>query len=213
MKRPTTAEPSHFGADDDEQELLRQMKSVDAKVRNAAFERCVQTYSRRVYALAYRLIGEAAEAEDLTQETFIQMLQSLPRFQAASSLGTWLHRITLNAYIDHTRSGRYKYAAAWNDARDAQALRLLESPVRALPDEQLESALFAERFEAALRGLSPQQRAVAVLRFTEGYSLEEIAEELGVHIGTVKTLLFRAVRALRVALKPFYNNVVANSEP
>jgi RNA polymerase sigma-70 factor (ECF subfamily) len=82
-----------------------------------------------------------------------------------------------------------------------------------LPDEQLESALFAERFEAALRGLSPQQRAVAVLRFTEGYSLEEIAEELGVHIGTVKTLLFRAVRALRVALKPFYNNVVANSEP
>ncbi|MBD1209764.1 MAG: RNA polymerase sigma factor [Ignavibacteria bacterium] len=184
----------------DEPHLIERMKSSDAAVRNAAFREFVRLNMRRVYAHAYQLSGNSDDADDLTQEVFVRALEALPRFQGASALATWLHRITVNLHIDFTRSARYRYAAAWDDTRDNDATHTLTTSAAPLPDARADGAFRHAHFEQALGTLPAQQRTVVVLRYLQEYSLEEIAEELGVTLGTVKTLIFRAVRGLRKAL-------------
>jgi RNA polymerase sigma-70 factor (ECF subfamily) len=185
----------------DESNLIDRMKSSDAIVRNAAFQEFIRLNMRRVHALAYQLSGNSDDADDLTQEVFVRALEALPRFQAASTLATWLHRITVNLHIDFTRSGRYRYSAAWDDERDNDATHTLTTTASPLPDASTDAAFRHEHFEQALCTLPAQQRTVVVLRYVQEFSLEEIAQELGVTVGTVKTLIFRAVRSLRKALR------------
>ncbi len=185
----------------DEATLVQQLKSSDAAVRNAAFRDFVRLHTQRVNNLAFQLSGNREDADDLTQEVFVRALESLSRFQGISSLATWLHRITVNMHIDYTRSGRYRYTTAWDDARDDDATEAFGMSAMPLPDTSTDSAFQQEHFERALASLPAQQRTVAVLRFVQEYSLDEIAQELGVTVGTVKTLVFRAVRSLRTALQ------------
>lgn len=177
------------------------MKSSDARTRNAAFQEFVRLNMRRVHGLAYQLSGNSDDADDLTQEVFVRALDALPRFQGTSALATWLHRITVNLHIDFTRSGRYRYSAAWDDERDNDVTHTLTTTASPLPDASVDAAFQQDHFERALRTLSAQQRTVVILRYVQEYSLEEIAQELGVTLGTVKTLAFRAVRSLRKALR------------
>lgn len=185
----------------EEQSLLQRLQSSDTALRNAAFREFVQTHSQRVYALAYKLSGNSDDADDLTQEVFVRAVEALRQFSGTSSLATWLHRITLNLHIDFTRSGRYQYSAAWDDARDNDATETWTTNASPLPDASTHAAFQQEHFQRALSMLSAQQRTVVVLRFMHEYSLEEIAQELGVSVGTIKTLVFRAVRSLREALR------------
>ena len=184
--------------------LLQRLKARE----DAAFREFVRLYQRRVFALAMQLLGNTDDADDLTQEVFIKAHGAMANFQGASSLYTWLHRITVNLYIDFTRSGRYRTIAAWNDKRDNDATSAFAQAPYTLPDTSTDARFQHEHIEQALQILSPQQRAVFTLRHFQDLSLEEVADELGVSVGTVKTLLFRAVRQLRERLA-FYKTDLA----
>jgi RNA polymerase sigma-70 factor (ECF subfamily) len=184
--------------------LLQRLKARE----DEAFREFVRLYQRRVFALALQLLGNSDDADDLTQEAFIKAHGAMESFQGASSLYTWLHRITVNLYIDFTRSGRYRTITAWNDERDNEATSAFAHVPHTPPDTSTDAQFQSEHIEQALQTLSPQQRAVFVLRHFEDLSLEEVAQELGVSIGTVKTLLFRAVRQLRERLA-FYKTDLA----
>lgn len=186
-----------------EASLVERMKSSDTNERNAAFREFVRLYSPRVYGLAYQLCGNKDNADDITQEVFVRAVEALHRFQGTASLSTWLHRITLNLHIDTMRSAHARYSAAWDDVRDNNAKEAYGMNPQPLPDASTDGALQQERFEQALSTLPTQQRAVVILRFVQEFSLEEIAHELGVTVGTVKTLVFRAVRTLRDALHSY----------
>lgn len=183
--------------------LLQRLRAGES----TAFREFVRLYQRRLMTLALQLSGNREDAEDIVQEAFIKAYSALHSFNGTSALYTWLHRITVNLYIDHTRSGRYKTMASWDEERDnlSETAHLQSSP---RSPEMLTNAQFQqEHIERALTALSAQQRVVFVLRYFQEYSLDEIAEELGVTVGTVKTLLFRAVRLLRDKLSWYQNEL------
>ncbi len=154
----------------------------------------VEQHSARVYRLAYRLTGNRADAEDLTQEVFVRVFRSLDSYRPGTFEG-WLHRITTNLFLDQARRrARIRFDALADHAED----RL---PGRALaPDEQLLEDLFDDDVEAALATLSPDFRAAVVLCDVEGLSYEEIADVLGLKLGTVRSRIHRGRAQLRSAL-------------
>jgi RNA polymerase sigma-70 factor (ECF subfamily) len=176
--------------------LLQRLKEGD----DAAFREFVRVNERRLFAFAMQLSGNREDAEDLVQEAFIKAHGMIASFRGESALYTWLHRIVVNLYIDFTRSGRYRTMTAWDDERDNDTeTAYLHSP-QPSPEARTNAALQQEHLERALQHLSPQQRTVFVLRYFQEFSLEEIAQELGVTVGTVKTQIFRAVKELRERL-------------
>jgi RNA polymerase sigma-70 factor, ECF subfamily len=198
MSEPISTQAQH------DEHLLQRLKARE----DAAFREFVRLYQRRVFALAMQLLGNSDDADDLTQEAFIKAHSAITSFQGASSLFTWLHRITVNLYIDTTRSGRYRTITAWNDDRDNDSTRAFAQTPHTSPDTSTDAQFQSEHIERALQTLSPQQRAVFILRHFEDLSLEEVAIELGVSVGTVKTLLFRAVRQLRERLAFYKTDLV-----
>jgi RNA polymerase sigma-70 factor (ECF subfamily) len=183
-----------------EHEILQRLHSTDERTVHEAFGRVVEQYQRRVYAVAYDLTGNHDDAQDLAQETFVKAFAGIRTFQGTAQLSTWLHRITVNTFIDATRSGNARYMRS--SASSEEAARALEAehsstltPVQFAHAQSLDSQI-----RRALTGLSPQQRAVFVLRHYHDEKIEDIAHELGVSDGTVKTQLFRAIQQLRTSL-------------
>jgi RNA polymerase sigma-70 factor (ECF subfamily) len=164
----------------------------DAAVREGvpSWEQIVEQHSERVYRLAYRLTGNAHDAEDLTQEVFVRVFRSLHTYTPGTFEG-WLHRITTNLFLDSARrKSRIRFDALPEDADNR-----LPSPV-ATPD----AAYLNQMFEAALASLSPEFRAAVVLCDVEGLSYEEIADVLGLKMGTVRSRIHRGRTMLRAAL-------------
>lgn len=151
-------------------------------------------HSAQVYRLAYRLTGNRADAEDLTQEVFIRVLSSMDRYEPGNFAG-WIHRITTNLFLDSTRraSARPTYGF-FDGAEERIAGREL------LPEAAVHDAGFDPDIEAALAALSPEFRVVVVLCDVERLSYEEIAAMLGVKIGTVRSRIHRGRAMLRKQL-------------
>lgn len=169
----------------------------------AEFDEVVRTYQRRVYRLLVLLVRDPDEADTLTQECFLRAYQSLDRFRGECSVQTWLLRIAINLAKDHARSRRIGF---WKQlvglsTEDNQA-RTLEFPCpNPTPEKSLLVRAEVQAVWEAARSLSQQQRTIFALRFVEGLELNEIAEILGLQVGSVKTHLFRAVHAVRNKLK------------
>ena len=158
------------------------------------WDQIVADHSTRVYRLAYRLTGNAYDAEDLTQEVFVRVFRSLHTYTPGTFEG-WLHRITTNLFLDQARrKSRIRFDALPEDADNR-----LPSPV-ATPDAAYLSQMFDADVEAALADLPPDFRAAVVLCDVEGLSYEEIAEVLGVKMGTVRSRIHRGRSMLRTAL-------------
>ena len=159
-----------------------------------SWEEIVQDHSARVYRLAYRLTGNAHDAEDLTQEVFVRVFRSLHTYTPGTFEG-WLHRITTNLFLDQVRrKQRIRFDALPDDAGD----RLAGSdpgPERAWEHNNLDHDV-----QAALDTLPPEFRAAVVLCDIEGLSYEEIAATLDVKLGTVRSRIHRGRAALRQAL-------------
>ena len=154
-----------------------------------AFEELVNRHRDVVVRVAARIVG-AADAEDVTQDAFLRAFHRLRRFRGDASFRAWLLQIAHNAAVDHLnrRRGEPIPDGAEEDA-----------PVRELdrmPAERLEQRERARRLELKLRALSPEQRAVLVLRDVEGFSYNEIARITSAPLGTVKIRLHRARRDL-----------------
>ena len=194
----------------DPQQGLRNASDQDVVVaaRNgveAAYRELVRRYERPVFSLIYRMVRNREQAEDLSQETFIKVLNALGSYRPEYKFSSWVFKIANNAAIDHLRK------------RELDTLSLEGSPHADTPEkleatalqigEKAESALDAVankelggEIERAIAKLRPEYRTCILLRHVEGRAYEEIAEMLDLPLGTVKTYIHRARNELRIAL-------------
>jgi RNA polymerase sigma factor (sigma-70 family) len=157
------------------------------------WDQVVREHSARVYRLAYRLSGNAQDAEDLTQETFIRVFRSLAQYTPGTFEG-WLHRITTNLFLDMVRRRqRIRFEALPEDTERLKGTS--PSPEQVYGDTHLDPEI-----QAALAALPPEFRAAVVLCDIEGLSYEEIAATLGIKLGTVRSRIHRGRVQLRAAL-------------
>ncbi len=166
----------------------------DGPLDASSWEQIVTDHSARVYRLAYRLTGNAHDAEDLTQEVFVRVFRSLHTYTPGTMAG-WLHRITTNLFLDQARrKQRIRF-----DALTDEAAHRLPSKLPT-PDAAQADRLFDADVESALASLSPEFRAAVVLCDVEGLTYEEIADVLGLKLGTVRSRIHRGRAQLRKAL-------------
>jgi RNA polymerase sigma-70 factor (ECF subfamily) len=157
-----------------------------------AFTDLVTDYQRPVYNLTYRMLGDAAEAEDAAQEAFIRAYHHLDRYDPARPFRTWLLSIASHYCIDLIRKRRLNWLSL-DDLLPAQIMSALEHrSIEALviDGERLESV------QCLLALLKPDERAIIVLRYWNDLSYEEIADALRTNVGVVKSRLFRARQSL-----------------
>ena len=158
-----------------------------------AFGALVDRYSARLYRLAWRLLGDAQEAEDAVQDCFARLWQGAPGWQArGGGLVTWMHRVTVNLCLDRLRRFR---TVADEDAVEAIA-DIAPGPERRLAMHRLQNTI-----EAALHSLPHRHRAALVLCYLEGFSNALAADMLGLNLKAMESLLFRARRSLRERLE------------
>ncbi len=196
---PASSYPQRM-VDPDEQALLDRIRAGDSQ----SFERLVKEQTGRILGLAWRLVGNREEAEDLVQEAFLRLHRALPDFRGDSLVSTWLYRTTTRLAIDHLRRERLKrklfFFRADNDAPDPVELA---SDTRDNPGRKYQSKEAMKMLRRGLNKLSPRQRVIFTLRHHEGLALQEIADHLGLETGTVKSHLHRAVTTLRLELAEF----------
>jgi RNA polymerase sigma-70 factor (ECF subfamily) len=159
-----------------------------------SWDELVREHGDRVYRLAYRLSGNAQDAEDLTQDTFIRVFRSLSNYQPGTFEG-WLHRITTNLFLDMVRRrSRIRMEALPEDYDRVPSDR--PNPEQIYHDARLDPDL-----QSVLDSLAPEFRAAIVLCDIEGLSYEEIGATLGVKLGTVRSRIHRGRHALREYLR------------
>lgn len=156
----------------------------------AAFEELYRAHSQRLYAVAYRMLGHAQDAEDLLQEIFLLAFRKLSSYKGESSLGTWLYRLGVNACLDRLRSKarRNEQHTEWLDG---------DSPPSGALMDRSSSVLHRLDLERALRELPPGCRAAFLLHDVEGFEHREIASMLGIAEGTSKSQVHKARMRLR----------------
>ena len=190
--------PPEAGPGRDETFLLARARQGDL----AAFEEVVRRYQRRVYGVALRIVRAHDLADDVAQEAFVRAWRALDRFEVGRPFGPWVCRIAANLAVNHVRSPRSREEALPEDHAETPAAD--PGPLGAVLDAEARRLL-----DAAVAALSPEQRAVFVLRAVEEMSYEEIAGALGISPGTVMSRLFRARERLARALAPYLGEAVA----
>jgi len=165
----------------------------------ADFDQLMRLHQRRIYRLLLGMLRDPEAADTLTQECFLRAWRKRAGFRGDATVGTWLVRIAVNLARDHARNRRLAFwrrlfSAPADDAR-AQAEQL-PSP-QAGPERALLARQELDAVWTVVGALPQQQKAVFLLRFIEEMSLEEIAEALGLRVGSVKSHLFRALSAVK----------------
>lgn len=169
-----------------------------------AFRELVELYKKKVFYLALDMAGNPVDAEDISQEVFLKVFRSFSTFRKGAKLGSWLYRITYNASIDHLRRKGSTPEPVGDDVLEALSRVEAGLPPRgaAGPESALDASQVQERVARALDKISPQEKAVFVLRHYEDLKLKDIAAALDLSTGSVKSYLFRAVRKLQKELGP-----------
>jgi len=167
----------------------------------ASFDEIMRQHQKRVYRVILLLVKDRDAADTLTQECFLRAYQSLSQFRGECRIETWLIRIAVNLVRDHGKSRRTSF---WRRLVGLEAEHANVAD-RSTPGHSPERVLLArselQAVWSAVDFLSPQQREVFLLRFVEDLSLAEIAEVLGVSVGSVKAQLFRALGSVRKQMK------------
>jgi RNA polymerase sigma-70 factor (ECF subfamily) len=171
------------------------------KGQPAAFGDLVRRHQDRLYNMAYRLMGNAEDAQDVVQEAFLSAYQSLGSFKGDSLFYTWLYRIAVNTAISVKRKQRV-VVSIHGSGPDQPGVEPLDSSEINRPGRALEQAEEEKRVQRALDHLSHEHRAVLVLKEIEGQKYEAMADILGVPIGTIRSRLHRARLELRELLSP-----------
>lgn len=174
--------------------------SMVLKGRSSAFEDLLKKYHDRVYRLAFRLLGNTQDAEDVIQDVFTQVYLSLKSFKGNSSFYTWLFRITYNVSITHRRKRKNVISLQTGQGTDSAPEIALASDGSS-PDLNLDREENKALVEKALGMLSIEHRACLIFKEVEGLSYEEIADSLEIPVGTVRSRLFRARLELRDILQ------------
>jgi len=167
-----------------------------------AFAPLVEEHQRMVYNLALRMLRNPQNAQDAAQDAFLRAFRSLSKFRGESSFSVWLYRLTSNICLDALRKSKRagKVVSLYPDDDDEG--RMLDLPDTApLPEESAERQENIECVRAAMKSLSPEHREILMLREVDGLNYAEIAEQLNINEGTVKSRINRAKLALRRELE------------
>ena len=184
-------------ADVSELDLVRRCQAGDTE----AFDELVTRYRTRVFSMIYNMVHSEQDAWDLAQDSFLKAWKSIKRFRGHSSFYTWIYRIVMNVTIDWLRKKQIKGAGTEFD--DAIQLREVDPASKtvpkteALPYETMERGEIRARIDQAIAQLSPEHRAVILMKEIEDMQYHEIAEALGCSIGTVMSRLFYARKKLQ----------------
>lgn len=167
-----------------------------------AFREFVDAYKKRIYGLAYELTRNHADAEDISQSVFIKVYRGMGTFQQDARLSSWLYRITVNAALDHLRKRPFfpqeKPLSVPGRFADDSVPR--DDVPRDDPGREAEAALLRRKIDEALERISDREKTVFLLRHYHDLSLKEIAETLGLTLGSVKSYLFRSIKKLQKEL-------------
>jgi RNA polymerase sigma-70 factor (ECF subfamily) len=172
---------------------------------DAAYDELVRTYSASIFHVAYRMLGDSAEASDAVQEIFLKVFRNIGGFKGEAALKTWIFKIAFSEILNRLRwwKRRYRYATVSLDDQPpgapASAGYKVASPSPS-PEEALQSKEQEIAIQEALGKLSKEHRSIIVLRDIEGFSYNEIADVLGVSVGTVKSRLARARADLKKSI-------------
>jgi RNA polymerase sigma-70 factor, ECF subfamily len=185
-----------------ERELVRRAKKGDS----TAQAKIVVAYEKMVYNLGLKLLGDADQAECVLQETFLKVLQALPKFEERSQLSTWIYRIATNQALMRLRS-RKRQQVSINEENDDEGKDYSEF-VRSLDANPLDNLLnqeLKEKMDRAIEQLPENYKTVFVMKDIEGLALKEIAEVLDLSLPAVKSNLHRARVFLRNKLADMWN--------
>lgn len=181
-------------------ELALALKRGDAR----AFEELVRRHQGRVYAVAYRMTGNREDAMDVAQEALFKAYDRIDTWQPTGGFLPWLLRLTSNLGIDHLRRKKRRPTERLDEAFVPDTEGAAVEPTTQSTATAVRGLEIDARVRAALPVLSEAQRNVFLLRHYQGLQLNEIAEELGCTVGSVKVHLFRALKKLREQLKDLY---------
>jgi RNA polymerase sigma-70 factor (ECF subfamily) len=175
---------------------------------DAAYDELVRVYHASIFHVAYRMLGDSAEASDVSQEIFLKVFRNINGFKGEAALKTWIFRIAFSEILNRLRwwKRRHRYATVsldddQNGNGNGNGYRVSDS--KPTPEQALESKEQEQAIQAALGKLSSDHRSIIILRDIEGFSYGEIADVLGVSVGTVKSRLARARADLRKTLIRF----------
>ena len=173
--------------------------------KEAAYRELLARYERPVFSLIFRMVRDRETAEDLSQETFIKVLNNIDRYSPDFKFSSWLFKIANNLTIDHLRRRRLDTISIEGapdavTAESARATSIVIASANESPLAELESKELGASIERAIAQLRPEYRACIMLRHVEDRSYEEIAEIVKLPLGTVKTYIHRARHELRAAL-------------
>jgi RNA polymerase sigma-70 factor (ECF subfamily) len=180
---------------DDDQCLIEACRAGQSE----AFGVLVRRYQDRLHPTLLRLTGRAEDAEDLLQETFLRAFAKLNRFHGDSSFYTWIYRIAVNLALSDRRGRRTTLPLS--QGAGGEPLDPADDLSQTDPGLRLEQAERDDRIQDALNALAPDHRAVVILKDFDGLRYEEIAEIVGIPVGTVRSRLHRARSELRERLR------------
>jgi RNA polymerase sigma-70 factor (ECF subfamily) len=174
--------------------------------REAAYRELIGRYQRPVFSLIYRLVRDREKSEDLAQETFIKVLNALDRYDPSYKFSSWIFKIAHNTSLDHLRKKEPQTLSLEGSPHAETASEQESSVIQALSTEETPEDYAASRelgatLEVAIGKLRPEYRTAIVLCHVEGRPYEEIAETMGVPLGTVKTYIHRARNELKKTLE------------
>jgi RNA polymerase sigma-70 factor, ECF subfamily len=178
-----------------EAEAIRRAQQGDA----AAFERIYQLHNRRVYSLCLRMVGNTAEAEDLTQEAFLQLFRKISTFRGESAFSTWLHRLAVNVVLMRLRK-KTGTESSLEEVTEPDEESGGPRKDFGAPDLQLSGSIDRVNLRRAVDQLPAGYKAIFVLHDVQGYEHNEIADILGCSIGNSKSQLHKARMRLRELL-------------
>ncbi len=184
-----------------DEELVKSFLDGD----RSAFEELVNRYHPTVMNLAYRMLGNRTDAADVCQEVFLLLLRKLHSFRGEAKFSTWLYRVAMNACHDHARRSRRHVSLADSPGEDMPEMehRLPDEDTES-PETSMEKEELRRRVQEAITRLPFKFRQVIYLHDIQGYDYKEVAEILGINLGTVKSRLNRARNRLAAELEDYW---------
>jgi RNA polymerase sigma-70 factor (ECF subfamily) len=195
LKKQSNRSDATVSSDISDAECVRRLQRGETE----AFAVLLERHQRNIFNLLYRMLGDYDDAAEVSQETFLSAYRSIKSFRGDASFSTWLYRIAVN----HANTRR-KSVALWQQRTARMDLAEPASDGASDPADAFERKEMRERVQAALNGLEAEDAAIILLRDLQDVPYEAVADILEVPIGTVKSRLHRARRALKARLAPYF---------